>query len=97
MSKPRTIFVDVDGVLCHTKDAEYSAAKPIHENIAKINELYDEGHYVVIWTARGATTKKNWRPVTQAQLSLWKVKHHELRMDKPFYDEFIDDKARSAP
>ena len=30
--------------------------------------------------------------LTKEQLNKWGAKHHELRLDKPFYDVFIDDK-----
>jgi len=31
--------------------------------------------------------------LTQQQLSDWGCKYHELRVDKPFYDLFIEDKS----
>ena len=86
------IFVDVDGVLC-TQETIYSRAKPIYENIAKINKLYDDGHIIIIWTARGSTTGIDWGAVTEEQLHKWGVHFHELRMGKPAYDVFIDDRA----
>jgi hypothetical protein len=41
-------------------------------------------------------TGKDWRDVTEKQLKKWKVKYHELRMGKPYYDLFIDDKNVNA-
>jgi hypothetical protein len=67
-------------------------AKPIKKNIEKINKLYDEGNTIVYWTARGSRTNINWYDLTNAQLDEWGAKHHELRVDKPYYDLFIDDK-----
>jgi hypothetical protein len=46
--------------------------------------------------ARGSTTGIDWRPVTQAQMQAWNVRHHELIMGKPEADIFIDDKAFNA-
>ena len=86
------IFVDVDGVLC-TQVAIYSRAKPIPANIAKINSLYDKGHTIIIWTARGSTTGIDWSAVTEEQLHKWGVHFHKLRMGKPAYDIIIDDRA----
>ena len=36
-----------------------------------INKLYDEGHTVVYWTARGSTTGIDWGDLTQNQLKEW--------------------------
>ena len=71
----------------------YFNAQPIKENIDKINKLYDEGNTIVYWTARGSRTKINWYDLTKKQLDEWGVKYHELFVDKPYYDLFIDDKT----
>ena len=34
-----------------------------------------------------------WTDVTERQLNAWGAKYNELRVDKPFYDLFIEDKA----
>ena len=34
----------------------------------------------------------NWFKITHNQLTKWNCKYHELRMNKPAYDLFIDDK-----
>jgi uncharacterized HAD superfamily protein len=88
------IYVDIDGTICTpVENADYSKAEPIKENVKKANALYDEGHTIVYWTARGTTTGIDWREVTEAQLSSWGAKYHDLKLGKPFYDIFIDDKA----
>ena len=91
----RVIYVDVDETICNTPDNPrvYEDAKPIQENIDKINRLYDEGNTIVYWTARGGTTGLDWTDLTHEQLKKWGVKHHELHMKKPPYDLFICDKA----
>ena len=63
------------------------------ENIKKANKLYDDGNTIVYWTARGATTGIDWTDLTAQQLKKWGAKYHELKLDKPFYDLFIDDKV----
>ena len=55
-------------------------------------KLYDEGKTIVYWTARGSRTGINWFQITLNQLNKWNCKFHELRMGKPAYDLFIDDK-----
>lgn len=91
----KTIFVDIDETICSTPDDPrvYEQATPIIENIQKINYLYDAGHRIVYWTARGSRSGKNWYDLTKQQLDSWGAKHHELRCDKPYYDLFIDDRT----
>ena len=92
------IFVDIDDTICYyenldkTKKMDFSQAKPYIERINKINKLFDDGHKIVYWTARGTVTQKLWFNITYEQLKSWGCKFHELRMGKPSYDLFIDDK-----
>ena len=46
-----------------------------------------------MWTARGTLSNKNFFQITYKQLNNFNVKFHELRMGKPSYDYWIDDKA----
>lgn len=89
------IFVDIDDTICkvQSQSLDYSCAQPLPERIAKINKLYDEGNIIVYWTARGTQTGTNWFQTTLLQLQSWGCKFHELRMGKPAFDLFIDDKA----
>ena len=91
------IMVDIDNTICyHENNKEsipnYEFAKPYLDRIKKINDLYDEGHTIIYWTARGTMSGINWFQVTLGQLNEWGCKFHELRMGKPAYDLFIDDK-----
>lgn len=89
------IFVDIDETICSRPDIsdwDYSKSFPFPDRIKKINELYDSGDTIIYWTARGTTTGKNWFQVTENQLSVWGCKYDELRMGKPYYDLFIDDR-----
>ena len=86
------IYADIDETICSFTDGKYSLAKPIKERIKKINKLYDQGNTIIYWTARGTMTNLNWFNVTQEQLKRWGCKYSELRMGKPYYDLFIDDK-----
>ena len=92
--KPRVIYVDIDETICTTPNRRnYSDAQPIKENIEKINRLYDDGNTIVYWTSRGSRKQINWYDLTYNQLNMWGVKFNELRVDKPYYDLFIDDKT----
>ncbi len=89
------IYVDVDETIClNEPDRDYSKAVPIRENIQKINALYESGHEIIYWTARGGTTGIDWRDITIKQFQDWDVKYHELSIgNKPHFDILIDDKA----
>jgi hypothetical protein len=88
------IYVDIDETICfYSGTREYGKASPCYENISKINDLYDQGHTIVYWTARGSTSGIDWTDLTKTQLDTWGAKYHELRCDKPYYDLFIEDRS----
>ena len=89
------IFIDIDETICHnTNDRNYAKAKPIKENIKKMNSLFDSGHNITYWSARGTGTGINWYSVTIEQFEKWGVKYHQLSLGKkPIFDLLIDDKA----
>lgn len=92
--KRKLIYVDIDGTICNSEDG-YVKAKPIHENIAKINKLHDDGNTIVYWTARGGTTGLDWTDLTTQQLNDWGCKYGQLIMNKkPSYDLLICDKTK---
>lgn len=93
MSNPLNIYVDIDNTIAQTPDGDYEQAKPITENIQKINELYERGHHINYWTGRGTITKIDWLPLTKKQLDSWGCKYHSVQLGKPAFDLFIDDKA----
>ena len=91
------IYVDIDDTICYNKNkTDYSKAQPHTTRIAKINDLFEKGHKIVYWTARGTVTQKLWFKTTYQQLLNWGCKFHELKMGKPAYDLFIDDKNVNA-
>ena len=84
--------IDIDGTICTpTVGRDYHKAEPWQDRIAKINNLYDEGHYIIYFTAR-AMGRFSDQPhsiasvkaegvlfeLTQNQLKEWGVKYHEL-------------------
>ena len=87
------IYVDIDETICNTPSSRnYSEAKPMMDRINKINKLYDDGNTIVYWTARGTGSGIDWRETTESQFKKWGVKFHDLKLGKPIYDLFIDDK-----
>lgn len=90
-----TLVVDLDGTLCTQIEDNYESAEPIPERVVALNKLFDAGFEVIIFTARGSTTGKNWEILTKSQLSAWNVKYTALKFGKPFGHYYIDDKAKS--
>lgn len=89
----KIIYIDIDDTICHLKIAgNYESAYPINGAVDKVNKLYEEGHHIVFWTARGTVSGIDWEPLCKRQLREWGFKYHELKMGKPAYDVFIDDK-----
>lgn len=96
----KIICFDIDNVICKTEGNNYKNSKPDKKAIKIINNLYEEGFYIKIFTARymgrysGDKKKvKKKTKETKNFLKLWSVKYHELIMCKPAYDLFIDDKS----
>jgi len=97
MSNVITYCFDLDNTICNTVEKQYSNATPYVEVIDKINKLYDAGNKIIIFTARGGTSKIDYRDLTLSQLTTWNVKFHELiDKNKPHFDVLIDDKAINA-
>ena len=87
---------DIDGTICTNTNGEYEKACSYKEIIEKINNLYNSGHVIIYFTARGYTTKIDWYEFTKNQLNEWNAKYHRLLVGKPFADYYIDDKGVSA-
>ena len=85
------IYVDIDNTIC-TQEENYFDAKPFPERIEAVNKLYND-NTIIYWTARGATTGIDWSKITKKQLEKWGCLFHDLKMNKPEYDLFIDDKS----
>ncbi len=88
-------MVDIDGTICYTTGSNYEESRPIQDRIDHFNKLYDEGHEINYWTARGAKSGTDWYGFTKAQLLNWGVKFTTLKLGKPHYDIWIDDKAQN--
>ena len=85
---------DLDNTLCLTESNIYEESKPIKERIETVNRLYEEGNTIIIDTARGCVSGKNWWYFTVEQLKRWGVKFHTLRTGIKFgADIFVDDRA----
>jgi hypothetical protein len=88
-------IIDIDNTICK-EEGPVINRKPWTDRVEKINQLYDDGHIIIFYTARGNKSGRGeeyYGPITKAQLSAWGVKYHELYF-KPFDgDIFIDDRS----
>jgi len=95
----RIIYVfDLDGTLCETKkdgdNNNYLNATPYKDRIDKVNMLYEKGNIIIIETARGCGSGRNWYQDTINQLITWGLNFHTLRTGVKFGgDYFIDDRS----
>jgi hypothetical protein len=90
----KTFCIDIDGTICSfTTNHRYDLAEPDLDMIRMVNDLYDAGHYIKMHTARGMASGMEFTEITKKQLKEWGVKYHELIMNKPMADYYVDDKA----
>ena len=95
---------DLDGTICDTplrksdNKPGYLESTPFPFMVEQVNRLYDDGHKIIIMTARGRGSGIDWTELTREQLDRWGVKYHELEpmFHKPNADLFIDDKGISV-
>jgi glycerol-3-phosphate cytidylyltransferase len=85
---------DIDGTICDTYESNYPNSIPDQKVIDRINEMYDDGHTILFFTARGASSGLDWTEFTSDQLKSWGVSYHQLITNqKPTFDLMIDDKC----
>ena len=95
--------IDIDGTICTTKSGDYDRSIPIVERISFVNNLFENGHEVVYFTARGmGSTNEDrteainrWFDFTKKQLDSWGAKYNDLILGKPSADFYVDDKNLS--
>ena len=94
MNKGKIYVFDLDNTLCSTHENQYVSATPYPDRIKKVNALYDAGNTIIVETARGCVSGKNWFYKTLDQLKGWGLKFHTLRTNVKFAaDIFVDDRA----
>lgn len=87
-----TYIVDLDNTLLFTiinNNYEYEVLEPNYKLIKKINDLYDSGNTIIIWTGR----HWNHLQMTKKQIEDNNIKYTTLLMGKPYADIYIDDKS----
>ncbi len=97
------IVIDLDGTICPIKNKEESYADllPNAGAVAKIKELKNAGHYIILQTARNMATcesnvgkvMKNIGKITLDWLEIHKIEYDEIFFGKPNAQVYIDDRA----
>lgn len=90
---PHTFCFDCDGVIATLVEGnDYNKSTPMQATVNLINFLYEKGHEIIIFTARGSMTGIDWKEITRSQMEQWGVKYHKLMLGKPAANFYIDDR-----
>lgn len=92
----KVIAVDFDKTLTTGEGPNYweedEREYPNDEVISFINEMYYNGHVILIWTARPWSQAAT----VESYLVKWEVEYHGLRCNKTGADLFVDDKVENV-
>ncbi|MDZ4715799.1 MAG: hypothetical protein SH819_10050 [Cytophagales bacterium] len=97
------IVIDLDGTVCPIKrqGQTYSELKPLPGAVDKIKALKEDGHYIIIQTARNMATQegnlgkvmRNIGKVTLDWLVEYNIPYDEVYFGKPNANLYIDDRG----
>ena len=97
------ICIDLDGVICKLKEEgqTYDVLLPVEGACESLQALKENGHYIIINTARHMKTCQGNLGAVTAKISLitlnWLAKYNipfdEIYFGKPHADVYIDDNA----
>lgn len=89
----KLICVDMDGTLCKGESWGHGYSEPYRDRIEFINNLYNNGANLIIYTARFPEMYAK----TAAWLTKYGVRYHGIAMGKkPGATIYIDDRALNA-
>jgi capsule biosynthesis phosphatase len=100
-TKKKIFCFDLDNTLVTRPNVigDYNTVLPIYVNIKFLRSLYNDGHKIIIYSARRMKTfksnlnlvKKNIEKLTISQLKSFKIPYHQLVLGKPYAHFYIDD------
>lgn len=105
MSSARFCFdLDLTLVTSPKIRGDYTTVQPIADNIKMVRRLSEQGHYIIIHTARRMVTHSanvgkiiaDVGQITLETLRQFNIPYDELHFGKPYADFYIDDKAIDA-
>lgn len=89
------LAIDLDDTIHDTQNVlpGYKMGQPTTGAVDAIKKLHDDGHTIVIFTARNVQDPRVYRAVKD-WLGYFKIPHHAItNIKRPEYDLMIDDKA----
>lgn len=91
MTEQKTFCFDIDCTLCEPVEnvGEYRTVKPKKDMIKFVNDLFNNGHTIYLYTGRHTIQVV----VTREWLKKYNVQYHHLFLGKPVADVYIDDLA----
>lgn len=95
------ICIDLDGVITRLENLPYAYRSPVIGTKQAIDLLRDQGHYIILHTARRMRTHEGNVGRVIADIGFdtleWlrdhEIKYDEIIFGKPFADVYIDDNA----
>lgn len=97
------ICIDIDGTIAELRNKTnyYHELKPIEGAVESIKKLHEEGHYIILYTARNMETYMGnmgkilafQGPVLFKWLEKYEIPYDEIYFGKPSADVYIDDKG----
>jgi capsule biosynthesis phosphatase len=96
------ICCDLDGTICNMKLSHmtYNDVIPMEGAVESLRRWRQEGHYIILQTARHMKTYDSNEGKVLANLgylyewlSKWNIEYDELYIGKPYADVYIDDCA----
>jgi capsule biosynthesis phosphatase len=95
--------IDIDGTITKTRKEgqEYGDIKPKHGAVNALKKLKEEGHYIILNTARNMETFSSnvgkvmavQGPILFEWLKKYEIPYDEIYFGKPSADFYVDDKA----
>jgi hypothetical protein len=89
----KRVFVDFDKTITTGEGppfwSEDSYEEPDEEMVEWVNEQYNKGNFIVVWTARPWSQAQN----VAGYLTTWGVKYYGIRCNKGGADIYVDDKC----
>lgn len=104
--EPQRFCFDIDKTLVTLPvvPGDYSTCKPIERNIRVLRNLYNQGHYIILHTARRMRTHngdvqkviEDIGEITKQSMKDLDIPYHEIHFGKPWCGFYIDDLAIPA-
>ena len=88
----KIIYIDIDATLIYTLPPNYQLIEANKRMIELLKHLY-KNNTIILWTSRGTITGINWLDHTRDQINSLGIPYHKLKIGKPQYDFWIDDKS----